>query len=140
MVTRRYTKDELTVVWQPSKCMHSGICFRGLGKVFDPRRRPWIDLTHATAEQIIAQVKDCPSGALSLATEAGTDDPTTDENAVPTVVEVAPSGPLKLSGSIVLQLPDGSTQKVEKCALCRCGGSKTKPFCDGSHRTNGFSG
>ena len=65
-ITKRYTNGEVTVVWQPGLCMHSGICFRGLGEVFDPRRKPWIEMDKSTTEKIIAQVKKCPSGALSF--------------------------------------------------------------------------
>lgn len=65
-ITKRYTNGEVTVVWQPAKCIHSAVCVRGLPLVFDPRRRPWIDLTPATSEQIVAQVAMCPSGALSI--------------------------------------------------------------------------
>lgn len=62
---RRYSNGEITVVWQPEKCIHSGICVRGLPGVFDNRRRPWIDLKQASTEEIRAQVDRCPSGALS---------------------------------------------------------------------------
>ena len=61
-----YSNGELTVVWQPKKCMHSGICVHGLRAVFDTKRRPWIDVSKATSEQIAKQVAECPSGALSL--------------------------------------------------------------------------
>ncbi len=64
--TREYTNGEVTVIWQPKKCVHSGICAHGLRAVFDPKRRPWIDLSKATTAQIEAQVAECPSGALSL--------------------------------------------------------------------------
>ena len=64
---KRYSLGDLTVVWQPSLCRHTGICFRGLPQVFDPRRRPWIRLELADADAIRAQVARCPSGALSLA-------------------------------------------------------------------------
>jgi len=64
--TFRYTRDELTVVWKPILCIHSGICARGLPGVFDPRRKPWIDMNQAEKEQIIEQVEKCPSGALSI--------------------------------------------------------------------------
>ena len=46
-ITKKYTKDGVTVVWKPSLCMHSGICFRGLPKVFDPRRKPWVEMDGA---------------------------------------------------------------------------------------------
>lgn len=63
---KRYSNGEITVVWQPSLCTHSGICARGLPKVFDPRRRPWVILDGFDSETIASQVERCPSGALSL--------------------------------------------------------------------------
>ena len=67
-ITKKYSNGEVTIVWKPSQCIHSGICFRGLGTVFNPQRRPWIVPEAATTEQIINQVKKCPSGALSYQT------------------------------------------------------------------------
>jgi uncharacterized Fe-S cluster protein YjdI len=64
-ITKKYSNGEVTVVWQPHLCTHSGICFRGLPLVFDPRVRPWIRPEGATTQQIVEQVKKCPSGALS---------------------------------------------------------------------------
>jgi uncharacterized Fe-S cluster protein YjdI len=64
--TIRYTKEDITVVWKPKLCIHSGICARGLHAVFNPTRRPWIDLEGAEIEAIVAQVAKCPSGALSI--------------------------------------------------------------------------
>jgi uncharacterized Fe-S cluster protein YjdI len=61
----KYSNEEVTVVWKPDICIHSGICFRGLPEVFDPRRRPWIEMDRSDTERIIQQVKRCPSGALS---------------------------------------------------------------------------
>ena len=65
-VTKKYTNGEVTIVWKPAICIHSGICFRGLPTVFDPRKRPWITPETATTKEIIEQVKKCPSGALSF--------------------------------------------------------------------------
>lgn len=65
--THKYSNGEITVVWKPGVCIHSGICFKGLAAVFDPRRKPWIAMDKATTQQIIEQVKKCPSGALSIA-------------------------------------------------------------------------
>ena len=64
-ITRTYSNGEVTVIWKPHLCIHSGICFAGLPQVFDPRRRPWIDAQAASSEQIVAQVGRCPSGALA---------------------------------------------------------------------------
>ena len=64
-ITKKYTNGEVTIVWRPSICMHSAICFKGLGKVFNPHKSPWITTEGATTQEIIDQVKKCPSGALS---------------------------------------------------------------------------
>jgi uncharacterized Fe-S cluster protein YjdI len=64
-ITKRYTNQEVTIVWKPHQCIHSGVCFRGLGEVFDPRKRPWITPEGSTTDKIVDQVKKCPSGALS---------------------------------------------------------------------------
>ena len=65
-ITKRYSNGDVTVVWQPDLCVHSGICARGLFRVFNPRRRPWVDMNAATTDEIVAQVGKCPSGALSI--------------------------------------------------------------------------
>ena len=65
-ITKRYTNGEVTIVWKPGICIHSAVCFRGLPGVFDPRRKPWIEPMAAGTEAIVAQVKKCPSGALSF--------------------------------------------------------------------------
>jgi uncharacterized Fe-S cluster protein YjdI len=73
-VTKKYTNGEVTVVWRPAACIHSTICFRGLPRVFDPRRRPWVDVAAADTAKIVAQVEQCPSGALSYYRNAGSGD------------------------------------------------------------------
>lgn len=62
---KRYSNGEITVVWRPALCWHSGICARGLPLVFNPARRPWIELEHTDTATITAQVDKCPSKALS---------------------------------------------------------------------------
>jgi len=61
----KYSNGEVTIVWQPELCIHSGRCARGLPEVFKPKEKPWITPEGSTTEKIIAQVKRCPSGALS---------------------------------------------------------------------------
>jgi uncharacterized Fe-S cluster protein YjdI len=63
--THKYSNGEITIIWQPNICIHSGICAKGLIEVFDPRRKPWIDMSLSDSETIKAQIKKCPSGALS---------------------------------------------------------------------------
>jgi len=65
-ITKKYSNGVVTVVWKPHLCQHSTICFNGLPQVFDPRNRPWVQPEGAGTDDIIAQVKKCPSGALSF--------------------------------------------------------------------------
>jgi uncharacterized Fe-S cluster protein YjdI len=64
-MVKHYSNDDGTVIWKPDLCRHTGICARGLPMVFNPTRRPWIELEHESTEAIKAQVLRCPSGALS---------------------------------------------------------------------------
>jgi uncharacterized Fe-S cluster protein YjdI len=63
--TLKYKNKDLTIVWKPEVCIHSTLCWKGLNKVFDPKRRPWIVPDADSSERIIEQIKKCPSGALS---------------------------------------------------------------------------
>ncbi|OCX53256.1 (4Fe-4S)-binding protein [Mucilaginibacter sp. PPCGB 2223] len=66
LLDKKYSNDDITVFWQPEKCIHSGNCARGLHKVFDPRRKPWVIMENGTTEDIVRTVQNCPSGALSF--------------------------------------------------------------------------
>jgi len=63
--TLKYTNGEVTVVWKPDTCIHSRICWTELKEVFDPAKRPWVNMAGGSTERIIEQVRKCPSGALS---------------------------------------------------------------------------
>ncbi|MDN5200869.1 (4Fe-4S)-binding protein [Fulvivirgaceae bacterium BMA10] len=64
-IRKEYSNGEVTVIWQPHLCIHSGICVKGLASVFQPKEKPWIKMDGASTQAIIDQVKQCPSGALS---------------------------------------------------------------------------
>ena len=66
MATKEYSNGEVTIVWQPEKCIHAALCARGLPSVFQPREKPWIKQNSATTDEIVNQVTKCPSGALSF--------------------------------------------------------------------------
>ncbi len=139
-ITKKYSNGEVTIVWQPQKCIHSTVCFRGLPDVFDPRKRPWITPETSTTERIIEQVKKCPSGALSIAELAENSNNPQMEN-VTTTVEVIANGPLCVHGTIsVKDSAGGIVEKLNKTFLCRCGSSSNKPYCDGTHKKTGFQG
>lgn len=138
-VRKTYSNGDITVVWQPALCMHSRKCFEGLPAVFDPARRPWIAIQAAPTATIVAQVEACPSGALSLLAPA--EAAATPAPAQATRIELSANGPLLVSGDVVLVAADGREQRCAgRTALCRCGASRNKPFCDGSHKAAGFEG
>jgi len=151
--TFKYTNGEVTIVWKPDSCIHSTLCWKGLREVFDPTRRPWIKPEASTTDQIIAQVRHCPSGALSYFMNAGgqagpeagkQESPQRDpvaEAAHITNIELRPNGPIVVNNECVIKHADGREEtRAAKVFLCRCGGSSNKPFCDGAHKTNGFVG
>lgn len=135
-MTMRYSNGEVTIVWKHHLCIHAGNCARGLASVFKPREKPWIDPQGASAEAIVAQVAQCPSGALSI--EYPEKPNTTDmENNNLTRVTVTDKGPYLVKGTFVFVDKDGKEETKEgNIALCRCGLSKNKPFCDGAHRSS----
>lgn len=63
--TFKYSNADVTIVWKPDICTHSGRCARGLPGVFKPKEKPWITPEGSVTEKIIEQIKKCPSGALS---------------------------------------------------------------------------
>jgi uncharacterized Fe-S cluster protein YjdI len=63
---KNYSNDDITVHWKSELCIHSGNCVRALSAVFNPKRRPWIEINAANTEAIIKAVEGCPSGALSF--------------------------------------------------------------------------
>jgi uncharacterized Fe-S cluster protein YjdI len=65
---KTYKKDDITIFWEPRKCIHSKICWTrttGLPDVFNPASRPWIKPENASVDVLVAQIKKCPSGSLS---------------------------------------------------------------------------
>lgn len=66
MPERIYEKGLLRVFWQSDLCTKCQLCHQELPQVFDPEKRPWVNLKAATDEEIVSQVLRCPSGALSI--------------------------------------------------------------------------
>lgn len=150
-LTKKYTNGEVTVVWKPKLCIHSAICYTGLPEVFDPDKRPWVTPNDATTDAIISQVNECPSGALTFFMndeeehtngQTALEVPETiQEEETGISVEVLPNGPLLIRGIITLRDTQGNeVTKGPVTALCRCGATRNKPFCDGAHARVGFKG
>jgi uncharacterized Fe-S cluster protein YjdI len=64
-IIKKYSNGELTVVWKPNLCIHSGVCVKTLPQVYNPKEKPWIKSNNASTDELKAQIMKCPSGALS---------------------------------------------------------------------------
>lgn len=137
-ITKKYTTNELTVVWKPELCTHSAKCFHGLPRVFAPREKPWIKPEQTTSMELMKQIDLCPSGALSYINhQQAIKSNTMETNSIK--IQVTAGGPLLVNGTCTIVDKDGNgTIKEGMTALCRCGHSSNKPYCDGAHRTNNF--
>ncbi len=130
-----FAGDDLSVSWDLKRCIHAAECVRGLPSVFDPDRRPWIDPDRAPADEVREVVLRCPTGALHYENrhdEAG--EPAPGENAARGGVD----GPLYIEGDLILEHSGGEEMRETRVALCRCGASSNKPFCDNTHLETGF--
>lgn len=159
---RRYKNDDITVYWKPSACVHASYCYRELIEVFDPGRRPWVDLSGSSTAKIIEVVNLCPTDALAWKWNdekknesvgidqvnhikfrrpelVNTDNNVPEEH--PVSVKIMADGPIVVKGNFDL-VYDGNKKEVNESmiSICRCGVSDHMPFCDGQHRKIGFNG
>jgi uncharacterized Fe-S cluster protein YjdI len=110
--------QDVTILFDAKKCVHSRNCVLDRPDVFVPNASgAWIHPDAPTVDEVASLAHNCPSGAITGAL----------------------NGPLLVSGN--LEVVSGTGRTVNRCgktALCRCGGSANKPYCDGTHKLNGF--
>jgi uncharacterized Fe-S cluster protein YjdI/CDGSH-type Zn-finger protein len=136
-VERTYTTDAIEIRWEPGLCIHFGACFRGSIEAFDPRRRPWVMPAAEAPERIDEIVAGCPTGALHVRWLDGR--PAVSEPQDGVTVAPQLDGPLFLRGPVEIRDREGNLVRADtRMALCRCGHSANKPFCDDSHYRVGF--
>lgn len=152
---RKYTNKDITVYWKPSSCIHASECTNGLPEVFNPDRKPWINMDGSVTEKIIEIVDKCPVDALTWKWNddeknegVGKEHPNHIKNRRRAllknddtgndremIIKIIDRGPYIISGGFILERDNGSRSRFSgTVSLCRCGKSKLKPFCDGSHR------
>ena len=112
-IIKEYSNGELTVVWKPGLCIHSGICVNTLPDVYKPDEKPWIKVTNASTEELKKQINQCPSGALSYYMNDTTIKEPEKVSAENVLVEIMKNGPLMVHGKIKLKYPDGNTENKE---------------------------
>ena len=157
---RQYTNGEITVFWEPAKFIHATTCFRELIEVFNPGRRPWVNMEGAPTRRIIEVVNKCPTQALvwkynkdltedekaaQRTVEVEEETPKTvsgkeEKREKPTNIRIMKDGPVVVDGKFKIIGSDNSElRKTPMTSFCRCGNSKSMPYCDGTHRKIGFS-
>ena len=125
-----YVGKEITIHDNRGVCSHAGYCTDNLPSVWRMQTEPWIDPDGASVEEIIRVIEMCPSGALSYTLKGVKHDAVERDPSI----SLHKDGPYYVVGGIGLEDYNGSTpESNEHCTLCRCGGSKNKPFCDGTH-------
>ncbi len=135
--TRQYEGEGIRVMYDAGRCIHAAECVHGLGAVFDPDRRPWIDPAAAPAEEVAAVIRRCPTGALRYERLDGASQ---EEPAPTNELRVTADGPIFASGDLaILDAEHAEIERDARAALCRCGASNNKPFCDGTHAEAGFA-
>lgn len=140
---RKYSNGEITVFWKPNKCIHATTCYKELIEVFNPRKRPWVNMNGASTNEIIRVVNMCPTDALTYKYNKNIVDAAVENKsvAVENEIRVMKDGPLVIKGNFKIIGTDGAEfKKLKMTSLCRCGASMQMPFCDGTHRKIGFTG
>ena len=131
-----YPGKKVDIRWRGDLCIHIGECGRAKGELFIGGRKPWCDPDLASSEEVVEVVERCPTGALTYHHKDGGDTETAcSEN----TVHVTYNGPLYVRGDLAI---DGASTDAQglafRAALCRCGHSKNKPYCDNSHEEAAF--
>jgi CDGSH-type Zn-finger protein len=137
---RNYFGKEITIHDNRKICSHAAECVDNLPSVFKLNERPWIDPDGARIQEVINTIRKCPSGALSFS--IGDTEHRDPEDKRNPIVTVSKNGPYHISGGIELLgegVEFGEGASMEHYALCRCGASENKPFCDGAHRNINFN-
>ena len=132
----RYPGKEADVTWDQRLCIHIGECTRAKGDLFVGKRQPWCQPDLATVAEVVDVIERCPSGALVYEVKDGQ---TVERPAPRNTIHPTYNGPLFARGDLAIEGAPADMPGVRfRAALCRCGASKNKPFCDNSHETAGF--
>ncbi|MDR1079102.1 MAG: (4Fe-4S)-binding protein [Propionibacteriaceae bacterium] len=139
MTRRSYFGPHITVTFDGSRCLHAAECVRGLPEVFDTKRKPWISPQAAAAEEIAQVVRRCPAGALEYGPGQQDFGASPETPPAPAQVKATPDGPLWIRGAVEVMTDQGPNH-LNRVALCRCGRTENRPFCDASGDCTGWRG
>ena len=135
-----YPGQQVTIFDNRGICQHSGLCTDRLPTAFRTGAEPFVAPSGARMDELVRAVRDCPSGALSLAFDGDEARDLADWHGQrEPAIEVTQDGPYRVTGGIGLtdatgaDVPRAAGSSREHYALCRCGHSQNKPFCSGMH-------
>lgn len=130
-----FSGREIDVCWDARLCIHVGECGQAKGDLFVGEREPWCVPDAVSKAEVREIVERCPSGALTYTDKDGEPESAPAENRA----MIAYNGPCYLTGDLVIEgAADDMPGVRHRAALCRCGHSRNKPFCDNSHLEAGF--
>lgn len=127
--------DKILIRFEAKRCVHSRHCVLERPDVFVPNvKGAWIHPDAVAVEEVVKVSERCPSGAITYERLDGGP-----AEAPPLVnrVQVRENGPLAFHAELAIEGPHGASERL-RATLCRCGASRNKPYCDGSHVTVGF--
>lgn len=134
---KTYTGKDVDVTWDGNLCIHVGECGRANNDLFVMGRQPWCAPDEVSDKDAIEVVQRCPTGALTYKPKSGQ---AAEAPAAENTVVVANHGPLYVRGDLdIAGAADDQPGLKTRAALCRCGQSANKPFCDNSHEKSGFA-
>ncbi|MEM1205525.1 MAG: CDGSH iron-sulfur domain-containing protein [Acidobacteriota bacterium] len=125
-----YEGEQLKIHYDARRCIHAGECVRGNAEAFNPKNRPWVQVDAAEADTVAGVVRNCPTGALTYERKDGGG---TEAAPAENTVRLEADGPVYLAGDLEITDAAGNVTRETRAALCRCGASHSKPYCDGQH-------
>ena len=135
-----YPGEQVTIFDNRGICQHSGLCSDRLATAFRTRQEPFVAPSGGRMDELVRAVRDCPSGALSLAFDQVEARDLADWHGTrEQAIEITQDGPYRVTGGLPLadsagaDVPRAAGSSREHYALCRCGHSQNKPFCSGMH-------
>lgn len=130
MKLHEYQGKEITISYDSERCIHAKECVHGAPTSFDPNAKPWVHPDDTEPQVLAAVIQRCPTGALHY---RANDPELAEKPPLTNSIAIQPDGPLYIRGNLSVRLSDGSSLAETRIALCRCGASERKPFCDNSH-------
>ena len=134
---KTYASKDIAVSYDARLCIHAARCVHGAPEAFDQNARPWIQPEKSAADTLARVISECPTGALRY---ERLDGGPAEEAPASVMLTLEKDGPIYVRGP--MPLFDSAGNRYEdagtRYALCRCGGSGNRPFCDGTHGSMGF--